>query len=106
MKQIGKLGSAKRFGARYGKKPKQIFAEIEKLQRSKHRCPYCHYVKAKRLSFGIWYCSKCNSKFTGRAYTISEELPTEKEIKEEIAAEEITESQESEEIEKTEEVNG
>ena len=78
MVELHDLGTAKRFGSRYGKKYKQIFADIERIQRSKHKCPYCHYKKVKRLAFGIWHCKKCNSKFTGRAYTISAELPTEK----------------------------
>ena len=89
MKSIGKLGSAKRFGARYGKKPKQLFAEIEKLQRAKHKCPYCHYVQVRRLSFGIWHCRKCNAKFTGRAYTISEALPSERAVQVEEIAEPV-----------------
>lgn len=104
--KIEKLGSAKRFGARYGKKPKQLFAEIEKLQRAKHKCPYCHYIKVRRLSYGIWHCKKCNSKFTGKAYTISEALPGEKaKIEEQPVIEAVEESQNIEgNIEETKEV--
>ena len=71
MKKIEKLGSAKRFGARYGTKTKHKFAKIEKEQRKKHKCPYCNNFKVKRVSFGIWHCRKCNSKFTGKAYSVS-----------------------------------
>ena len=67
---IDKLGSAKRFGARYGTKPKYIFAKIEKEQRRLHKCPYCLAVKVKRAAVGIWQCRKCNIKFTGKAYSI------------------------------------
>ncbi|SRR3989339_285082 len=90
------LGTAKRFGARYGTKPKQIFAAIEKLQRTKNKCPYCHYKKVRRIAYGIWLCEKCNAKFTGRAYTISEILPTEKKRIEEAIIEDTPETQEEE----------
>jgi len=45
---VSKLGSAKRFGARYGKTVKERFAKIEALQRAKHKCPYCSAVKTHR----------------------------------------------------------
>jgi len=60
----------KRFGARYGTKPKKKFAQIEVQQRAKYHCPYCSKTAVKRLSLGIWQCRKCNVKFTGKAYTI------------------------------------
>jgi large subunit ribosomal protein L37Ae len=71
MEKVEKLGSAKRFGARYGSKPKHKFAKIEKEQRKKHRCPYCNNFKVKRVAVGIWHCRKCNSKFTGKAYSVA-----------------------------------
>jgi large subunit ribosomal protein L37Ae len=69
-KLIDKLGSAKRFGVRYGSRPKHKFAKIEKEQRKSHKCPYCNYLKVKRVAVGIWNCKKCGSKFTGKAYSI------------------------------------
>ena len=69
------FGSIKRFGARYGRKPKLKYAAIEKEQKKLHKCPYCNYVKVKRIVVGVWRCSKCNSKFTGWAYS-----PAKKEI--------------------------
>ena len=69
------FGSIKRFGARYGRKPKIKYASIENEQRKLHKCPYCNYVKVKRVLMGVWRCSKCNSKFTGGAYS-----PAKKEI--------------------------
>ncbi|MBW2979406.1 50S ribosomal protein L37ae [Candidatus Woesearchaeota archaeon] len=66
---VSKLGSAKRFGARYGKTVKERFAKIEALQRAKHKCPYCSAVRVKRIAAGIWQCRKCNAKFTGKAYS-------------------------------------
>ena len=69
--KVEKLGSAKRFGSRYGSKPKHKFAKIEKEQRKKHRCPYCNALKVKRIAVGIWHCRKCNAKFTGKAYSVA-----------------------------------
>ncbi|HLD72784.1 MAG TPA: 50S ribosomal protein L37ae [Candidatus Nanoarchaeia archaeon] len=59
----------KRFGARYGRKPREQFAIIEKLQRAKHVCPSCQKKAVKRLAVGIWQCQKCEHKFAGKAYT-------------------------------------
>ena len=81
-KTIEKLGSAKRFGPRYGRRPKEKFAKIEKELRRRHKCPYCHTLNAKRLSMGIWYCSKCKTKFTGKAYSIEKKITFDKEEKE------------------------
>ena len=72
--KIEKLGSAKRFGARYGTKPKYEFAKIEKEQRKRHKCPYCNAVAVKRIAMGIWHCRKCDAKFTGKAYTIAKPI--------------------------------
>jgi len=92
MAKIDKLGSAKRFGARYGTRTKHKFAKIEKEQRKKHKCPYCGQVKVKRVAVGIWNCRKCNSKFTGRAYTISKTIDlAEKPIVEEKTEETVKE---------------
>jgi len=66
------VGSIKRFGARYGRTVKHRLSKVEKPMRTFQECPYCHAMKVKRLSIGIWECRKCSSKFTGRAYTTSE----------------------------------
>ena len=76
-----KLGNIKRFGARYGRRPKLKYGTIEIEQRKKHKCPYCNNIQVKRIAAGIWECRKCNSKFTGKAYTISRKIITEEESK-------------------------
>lgn len=95
-----KLGSVKRFGARYGRKPKLKFSKIEAEQRKLHKCPYCSKTAVKRIAVGIWHCRKCNAKFTGKAYSISkkitlkeEEQVEEPQVIEETMEEEAEESQ-------------
>lgn len=58
-----------RFGVRYGTKVRKRISEIEALQKKRHECPVCHYIKVKRVSMGIWSCSHCNAKFAGGAWT-------------------------------------
>ncbi|MBI5872300.1 50S ribosomal protein L37ae [archaeon] len=65
-----KVKSAGRFGAKYGKKIRAKIIAVEKEQRKKQKCPYCRREGVKRVSAGIWHCRKCNSRFTGGAYTI------------------------------------
>ena len=89
-----KIGSIKRFGARYGRKVKQKFGEVEALRRKKHKCPYCMQPKVKRLRAGIWECDKCKAKFTGKAYTLKKKKSLKEQDKEE--PEEVKENKEEE----------
>ncbi len=63
-----KVKSAGRFGARYGKRIRQLVVDIEQKQKAKHQCPYCSKYSIKRLAVGIFQCKKCDAKFTGKAY--------------------------------------
>ena len=102
MKTEEKLGSVKRFGARYGRKLKLKFSKIEAEQRKLHKCPYCNKTAVKRIAVGIWNCKKCNAKFTGKAYSVSKKIIT-KEAQEmieeepEITKEELEEAEQSSE---------
>lgn len=60
----------KRYGVRYGRTTKHRRAAIERKQKAAQNCPYCRKPKAKRLSVGIYYCGKCDTKFTGPAYSL------------------------------------
>ena len=62
--------STGRFGVRYGLTLRHRVLEIEKTQKKKQKCPYCGRLKAKRISFGIFKCGKCDAKFTGKAYEV------------------------------------
>ncbi len=63
-----KVGSAGRFGVRYGRKLRQKIVSVETKQKQKHECPDCHKKTVKRLATGIWHCTKCLKKFAGKAY--------------------------------------
>lgn len=59
--------TARGFGARYGKRVRQKYAQIELKQRAKQKCPFCKKT-VKRLSAGIWKCKNCGKKFASGAY--------------------------------------
>ncbi len=82
-----KLGSIKRFGARYGRKVKHKLAEIEALRRKKYKCPYCTQPRVKRISAGIWECNKCGSKFTSKAYMVQKKVVLKEEVKKTVKVE-------------------
>jgi len=65
-------GSAGRFKARYGRSLKDKVSLIEAKKRAMYKCPLCLNIKVRRVSYGIWLCSKCNVKFAGRAYSLKE----------------------------------
>ncbi|MAG78914.1 50S ribosomal protein L37ae [Candidatus Pacearchaeota archaeon] len=65
-----KSKSAGRFGARYGKRVRAKLVQVEIKQRVKQKCPFCNKLGVKRLSKGIWQCTrkKCNKKFASDTY--------------------------------------
>jgi len=65
-KKSGFLGRA---GPRYGRKLREKAHKIEVEQKKSHKCPFCNKNKVRRVMTGIWYCSGCDSKFAGKAYT-------------------------------------
>lgn len=69
-----KIGSAGRFGSRYGKKVREKIAEIEKIEKQRHICPKCGLPHVTRVSAGIWQCKKCGTKFAGLSYVPGGEL--------------------------------
>lgn len=67
----GKTKNAKGFGARYGRKVREKLGKFIGIKNKDKKCPYCHAMKVKRLAAGIWTCTKCDSKFTSKAYDIN-----------------------------------
>ena len=76
--------TTKRFGARYGSTNRKKRAKVEALQKVKYKCPNCNYPKSKRLAAGIWYCSKCEKKFTSKAYQVQKLQKLTSEVQEEL----------------------
>jgi len=76
-------GSTKRFGARYGLKVRKRLEKVEILTKSTKICPYCGHAAVKKLAIGIFICKKCGRKFTGKAYTVSKDVPEVTQEKEE-----------------------
>ena len=63
-----RIGSAGRFGVRYGKRLRTMVLAVEDKQKQKQNCPYCSRPQVKRVAAGIFLCNKCGNKFTGNAY--------------------------------------
>ena len=68
--KLKKIKSAGRFGARYGKRAKTKLIKVEQKQRLKQTCPFCKKIRVKRISKGIWQCTrkKCNKRFASNIY--------------------------------------
>ncbi len=71
--KLKKVKAAGRFGARYGKRARDSLVSVESKQRVKQKCPFCKKPGAKRLSKGVWQCSreKCSKKFASNTYHLS-----------------------------------
>ncbi|MFH1328608.1 MAG: 50S ribosomal protein L37ae [Candidatus Bathyarchaeota archaeon] len=73
MKKTKKVGPMGRYGARGGTSLRKLRGKIEIEMKQKHECPKCAFKTVKRVSVGIWKCTRCNYTFAGGAY-----LPTTK----------------------------
>ncbi len=69
-----KYGITKRFGARYGRTMKERVGKADLARKNSSTCPYCLKNKVSRVAAGIWFCKKCNFKFTGGAYSLAKEV--------------------------------
>ncbi len=67
MGKTKKVGSAGRFGARYGLRIRKNVISVEDVGR-RHKCPECLKAGVVRMFSGAWKCEKCGIKFTGKAY--------------------------------------
>jgi len=68
MGRTKKIGSAGRFGVRYGKKVKDLIKDIDAKSTKAYTCPSCSRKAVKRKALGIWQCKKCGKKFASGAY--------------------------------------
>ncbi|MFQ5531585.1 MAG: 50S ribosomal protein L37ae [Candidatus Nanoarchaeia archaeon] len=71
--KLKKTKSAGRYGTRYGKSVRAKLVSVESKQRQKQKCPYCGKIGIKRLSKGIWQCTRksCSKKFASNTYYLS-----------------------------------
>ena len=67
-KQAGSVGSAGRFGARYGRVARRRVKEIEAEMNADHTCPDCGNDTVSRQGTGIWQCRRCDHTFAGGCY--------------------------------------
>ena len=68
MARTKKVGSAGRYGPRYGATIKKEISKLENLSKIRHTCPVCMKKTLKRENAGIWICTKCGAKFAGKAF--------------------------------------
>lgn len=68
-KRKKRVGSAGRFGARYGVTVRKRVARVEAGLRDRHVCERCGSGTVKRVSAGVWRCRKCDFTFAGGAYS-------------------------------------
>lgn len=63
-----KVGSAGRFGSRYGVRLRNRFAAVERRRKAFYQCPRCAHQAVKRRAAGIWHCRHCDLTYAGGAY--------------------------------------
>ena len=64
----GRVGSAGRFGTRYGRIARKRVGDIEREMNADHECPECEDDRVSRAGTGIWECEACGFKFAGGCY--------------------------------------
>jgi large subunit ribosomal protein L37Ae len=69
-----KVGPTRGLGPRYGSTVRKRYIKVITELKKPHRCPQCGFVRVRRVSVGIWKCSKCEFTFAGGAYTPTTKL--------------------------------
>lgn len=67
-KRTKKVGMAGRFGPRYGVAPKKQWKDVMEQRVSHYVCPNCGHKTFRRVSTGIWSCTRCGYTMAGGAY--------------------------------------
>ncbi|MDG6221092.1 MAG: 50S ribosomal protein L37ae [Candidatus Thermoplasmatota archaeon] len=64
-----KVGSAGRYGTRYGVKVRYRVKAIDADLAARNTCPRCQHNSVTRKKSGIWTCSRCSYTYAAAAYT-------------------------------------
>lgn len=78
-----KVGPAGKYGPRYGVKLRRSLGKVERMKSARYMCPNCKHESVRRVSTGIWQCTKCGYTFAGGAYYPFTKETWKKEVKEE-----------------------
>ena len=73
-KRTRKVGPTRGLGPRYGATVRKRYIKVVTEMKKPHRCPQCGFSQVKRVSVGVWGCSKCGFTFTGGAYVPTTKL--------------------------------
>ena len=68
-KRTKKVGIIGKYGVRYGCAARKQIKKIEISQHRKYESPFCGKNTVKRVSVGIWRCSKTGKVMAGGAWT-------------------------------------
>ncbi len=63
-----KIGSAARYGPRYGVRIRSRILEVDRERNRKTACPKCGTASVEREASAIWKCRHCGYKYAARAY--------------------------------------
>jgi len=69
-----KVGPTRGLGVRYGSTVRKRYIKVITELKKPHKCPQCGFVRVRRVSVGVWKCSKCDYTFAGGAYTPTTKL--------------------------------
>ena len=98
-KRTKKVGSAGRFGARYGVRIRKRIGDIELQSKGRHECPKCKAVALTREANGIWFCRHCGAKMASSSYMPTPPAAVRRELKEVLAKAKTKEAGVEEELE-------
>ena len=90
-----KVGSAGRFGPRYGVKIRRRIAEIEGQGRGRHDCPKCKAHSVTRKATGIWNCRRCGATFASSAYNLTTPVAVKRDVSKAHVQEEMAPAKEN-----------
>ncbi|HZY70311.1 MAG TPA: 50S ribosomal protein L37ae [Thermoplasmata archaeon] len=74
-KRTKKVGTTGWMGPRYGIRIRRRVLEIDRSRRKAAACPRCSTVTVRRISTGVFRCSRCGTSFASGAYLFTPAPP-------------------------------